>query len=141
MGEQEAREVVDREAQLGAVGALLTARTVAGRADAGIVDQQLQPIGLLRHRLGEPPHLGERPEVGPQEGGLAAGALDLAHERIAALLAAAMGQQPPALRAETLGDDAADAVGRTGDQRRLHGIDLTSRTMSMSLASMPNQSR
>ena len=57
ISQQEAGEVVDGEAKLVAVDAGL-ARSACG-AEAGVVDQYVEPLRPLSHGLAKPPHLGK----------------------------------------------------------------------------------
>ena len=78
VGQQEAREIVHREAQLVAVDAGLPARHRPCRADAGVVDQEVEAVHGAAHLVRQAAHLGQRRQVGLQEGGAAAGLGDLA---------------------------------------------------------------
>ena len=118
MREQEAGEVVHGEAQFVAVGAGLPRPLRPAAADAGIVDEKIEPWRRLLHRTGQAPHLGKGGKVRRQKVCGAAGVLDLGDDALAAPAIAAMHQNPPALFAQPLRHHAADAVRRTGDQRR-----------------------
>jgi hypothetical protein len=112
--EREAREVVDREAQLVAVAALLARALVrAAGPDPRVADQHVQLVGRVGHLVGQLPDLVERGEVGAE--GLAA---DLGEP----LRVAAVAQHARAVGLEALGYGAPEAVRRAGDQdRRSHG--------------------
>jgi hypothetical protein len=58
----EVRQVVDRKHQFVAIGAF-AARIVAGTANAGVVDQQVQPGMVSPHAPGQRLHLVERTQV------------------------------------------------------------------------------
>ena len=112
--QQEAREIVDRKAQLEAVGADLA--LCPGRADAGVVDEHVEAVGLAPHRIGQRAHLRERREVGAKEARLAAALRDPLDESLAPRAVAPVQDDARAIRREPLGDIAADAVGRAGDE-------------------------
>ncbi len=65
MREQEAGEVVHGEAQFVAVGAGLPRPLRPAAADAGIVDEKIEPLRGLLHRTGQPAYLGKA-EKGPR---------------------------------------------------------------------------
>ena len=120
-GEQESGEIIDGEAELMAVRAQLPVIFVGARADAGVVDEAIDAVAVAQHRLGEPAHFGERGEVGLIERRHAffrtdARAANFPQYFFGALLAAAVDEDVGALRRQALGDDAPDAVGRTGDE-------------------------
>ena len=60
IGQQERRQMVDRDGQLVAVLGQLR----AGRDQPGIVDQHVEPLVPCQHRFGQLPHLGEAGEIG-----------------------------------------------------------------------------
>jgi hypothetical protein len=62
-GEQESGEVVDGKAQLMAVLAHLSLTGRAARADAGIVDENVEPVTFPADGAGETTHLGERGKI------------------------------------------------------------------------------
>ena len=66
-GQQEAGQIVDGKAQLVPVGAHLLRRARAAGADAGIVDQDVEPIRPLLDCLGKAAHLGQGGEIPRQE--------------------------------------------------------------------------
>ena len=70
--QQEACQIVDGEAQLVSVRAHLPPRPGAAAPDAGVVDQQIEAVDLVRHARREAPHFGKRGEVGGDEFGFAA---------------------------------------------------------------------
>jgi hypothetical protein len=118
-GQQKPGEVIDREAQLEPVGALLA--SAAGRADAGVVDQDVEPVGRVPYGGGKPAHLGQARQIGPEECRRASRFLDLGDHPGASLGVAAMHQDARPGAPEAAGDNPADAVGRAGDERRLSG--------------------
>ena len=115
--QQEAREIVDGEAQLEAVGAEFAPR--AAHADPGVVDEDVEAVAIAPHRLGERADPGERGEIGGEKARLAALGRDSPGHGLAARPVAAVDDDAPALRGHALGDQAPDAVGRTGDENRL----------------------
>src|SRR5690242_4699583 len=64
IGEQEARQIIDGEAQLVTVGALLSLRSVVLRPDAGIADKDVDLLVIGLDRLGEPARARKRSEIG-----------------------------------------------------------------------------
>ena len=91
-GQRVAGEVVDREPELVAVRALhplAAAGDVA--ADAGVVDQDVEPRLAREHVFGQSPHLGERGQIGPV-GAHPVAAAQLRHRRGDPLLAAPVDQ-------------------------------------------------
>src|SRR6202042_2257606 len=54
--QQEAREIIDREAQFKTVGAEFALR--AARADPGVVDEHVETVAIALHRVGERADLG-----------------------------------------------------------------------------------
>src|SRR6185437_5852840 len=131
----------------------LPARRAAHGADTGIVDQEVEAVGGTGDGFGKAARLVERREVGCEERGAAAALLDLANEPFAALAAAPMGQHAPAVGGVSRRYHPAHAICRACDERGAFAspphvvhpcqvlMDRTSRTMSMPLASIPNQSR
>ena len=65
MREQKAGKIVHGEAQFVAVGAGLPRPLRPAAADAGIVDEKIEPPRGLLHRTGQPPYLGKGTK-GPQ---------------------------------------------------------------------------
>ena len=116
IGEQKAGQIVHREAQFVALGTRLSGALRSAAADAGVVDEEIEPAGRALHRVGEAPHLRKRSKIRHDKlGGTAAG-LDLGNDALAALAIAAMHQNPPAGRSEHFRHDAADTIGRAGDK-------------------------
>jgi hypothetical protein len=103
-GQQEAGEIVDGKAQLVPVRACLPGRARAAGPDAGIVDQDVEPVGSLSDGVGEPSYLGKRREVRCQEVRGAAAFLDLGDHALASLPVAAVHQNARAGCTEPLGD-------------------------------------
>src|SRR3954451_6656438 len=113
--EQEARQVVDGEAQLVAVGALLAS---LGEADARVVDEHVEAVG---HLVGQRAPGAQRRQVADDEPHVA-GPVEQVGERLAAtLLAARMGDDGGALARQACGQRPAEAVRGAGDQDRAHG--------------------
>jgi hypothetical protein len=91
--QEERGQVVDREAQLVAVATQFTELVPArSRADARIVDEDVEAVVLREDATRKVPHLVERREVGPIVGKpVVAGCLaDLGEGRVAASLVAPM---------------------------------------------------
>ena len=115
--QEKAREIVDGEAQLAAVGADLA--RVAGPADPGVVDENVEAVRLALDNVRELAHLAERSQIGLKEPRLAALSPDLGDDRLAAPSVASVDEHARALRSEPKGEPAPDAVGRAGDEDRL----------------------
>ena len=114
-GEQEGCEVVDREGQLVAVGALLTA---AGGADPGVVDEHVDP-GLLEQGVGKLPDLVQRGEIRPSPFQLAAGPRpQLLEQRLTLLLVSPVEDEAGAARGQLVCEPLAEAIRRPGDHDR-----------------------
>src|SRR6202453_5229147 len=115
--QQEAREIIDCEAQFEAVGAEFALGATG--ADPGIVDERVEAVAIAPHRIGERANLGQRGEVSGQEARLASLLRDALNHRLAAGPIAAVDDDAPALRGQALSDIAADAIGRAGNESRL----------------------
>jgi predicted alpha/beta-hydrolase family hydrolase len=116
-GQQKTGEVIDRKAQFEPVGALLAG--AAGGADAGVVDQDVEPIRRLPDRGGKAAHLGQVREIGWEERCGTPATLDLGDDAGAALRVAAMHQDARPGRPEPRRNHPPDSVGRAGDERGL----------------------
>jgi hypothetical protein len=97
MREKEAGKIIHGEAQLVAVGAGLPRALRPAAADAGIVDEKIEPLGRLLHGAGQPPHVGQSGEVRGQKVRRAAGVFDLGDDAFAACAIAAVHQNPPTI--------------------------------------------
>src|SRR6185436_14818274 len=102
-------EIVDRETQFEAVGTRPPLVAGSAGADAGIVDEEVQPVRLLVHCRGQSAYFSKGSEIRSQELGSAAGRTDFADEALASLPVAPMRQHVHARFGELLGDHAADA--------------------------------
>src|SRR5262249_5224307 len=116
-GEQESGEVVDGEAQLVAVLAHLSSTGRAAGADAGIVDENVEPVAFLADGAGETTHTGERGKTPGKEARRAAvGGANFVEQLLAARAIAAMDQDARALIGQPTRDEPPHAVRRSGDQ-------------------------
>ena len=120
MRQQKRRQVVDREPELVPVAALLPG---ARAPDPGVVDQEVQPLGAGQDRFGQPPHLGQRGEVGEidAEAVVPGGLLDLAERRLPARRIAAVEQHRRPPGGQLPCDGLAEPIGRAGDENDLVG--------------------
>ena len=116
-----AREVVDGEAQLVALGAGLAPGALPAsppHADPGVADEHVEAVGLALHRHGEASDLPQVGEVGAQEAqaGARRALTQLLEGLRAALRAAPVQQQPRARGRELAGQGTPEAVGGPGDE-------------------------
>jgi hypothetical protein len=110
-------EIVHGKAQLMPVAADLPLRPLVLRADAGVADEDIEPVGVGEHALGEFSRFGQRRQIGLIEHRrYAASALDVSDHGVAARSIPAMKQHLGALPGELRRDIAADAIGRAGDE-------------------------
>jgi hypothetical protein len=116
--EQEAGEVVDREAQLVAIGALRAAIGVRC-ADARVVDENVETV---RDLLGEGAHRVERGEVAGHEAYVAGTVEQIADRLPRALLGAGMSEDRGSIAGQARGERPAEAVGGSGDEDGGHAI-------------------
>ena len=113
--QQEAGEVIDREAQLETVGADLAG--VSGRADPGVVDEDIKGIGLAPPGVGEGADVRERGKIGRKERRRPAAFRDRFDDSASPRFRSRPWTRRRAPRGgEPLGDPAPDAVGRAGDE-------------------------
>jgi hypothetical protein len=118
-GQQERREVVDREGALQAVGG----EVPVGPEPADVVDQHIQPRVGAGHLRGQTAHPGLGGHVsgkGVHHWAARCGA-DAGRGRLGAGLITAGDADPGAQRGEPDGDGPADATGAPGDQNGLPG--------------------
>src|SRR6202161_4120946 len=115
--QQEAREIIDREAQFETVGAEFAPRPAG--ADPGVVDERIETVAFAPHGVSERANLGKRGEVRDKKARLAPLLCDALNHSLAARSIAAVDDDAPALRGQALGDIAADAIGRAGYENGL----------------------
>src|SRR5262249_51739789 len=119
--EDERREIVDREPELDPVAAQRAPGAAAARSDAGVVDECVETRELCcepgRHRT----DLGKRGEIGLNEfeTRITRRGADCAEGFRSAPRVATVQQQSRTAASEVLGEMAAEAVGRAGDEDRL----------------------
>jgi hypothetical protein len=115
----EVRQVIDREHQLVAIGALATL-IVAGAADAGVVDQQVQPRMHGPHPPGQRLDLVERSQIARVvDRAPRPGPGDLRGDLGTSRLVESVDNHDCAQGAEAPGNRFAEPAGRAGDQGRL----------------------
>ena len=120
-GQQEARKVVDREAQLVAVLAHLPLPPVGEpRSDAGVVDQHVQLRGRTADVPGQVADLVEQLKVGQEGGGGHPAAAQRARLGIELGAVAPVHEHAGAAGVQLPRDAAAEPVRRAGDQH--HGV-------------------
>jgi hypothetical protein len=83
----------------------------ASRADAGIVDENIQARCVAQDVIREAPNLGERRQIGLIKAGLSALAADFGHEVLAPIPVAAVHKHPGAGFGELARHAAPDAIG------------------------------
>ncbi len=117
MRQQKAGQIIHGKAQLVPVAALLPLWPLVLRTDAGIADEDVEPLVIGQHALGELSRLRQRRQVGLIENRRrAAGPLDVVDHSICPRRVTAVDQQFCALRGKLGRDIAADTVGRAGDE-------------------------
>jgi hypothetical protein len=119
MGQQKAGEIIDREKQLVPVGADLPRSAPSPGAEAGIVDEDMEPVRFLPHRVGEAAHFGKCGEVGGEELGPAANVLNLSNDFRAPMAITAVNQNARTSLAELLGYKPAYTIRRASDESSL----------------------
>ena len=130
VGQQERRQVVDREGTLVAVGG----GAAAAHRDAGVVDQHVEPGTRAQDPFGQCAHFGQRRKVGGHRRHLpvAGGVCDLTRRNAGARLVAPVHDHGAAPLGQRQGGGAPDAVGAPGYQNRLHASEYGMDAKSLS---------
>src|SRR5262249_51946869 len=114
MRQQKAGEIIDGETQFIPITTGLSFFG-GGRADAGIVDQEIKPVDVLTHLFGEAAHFGKRRQVGRQKNCRAAARRDLFDDLLAPVAIAPMNQNAGTAISEPARHKPPNPIGRTGD--------------------------